>query len=111
MDRERIDRSLAQKRSDEDHYEEKPSKKMKLVPKLVYQGDYEDDRLKRYSDLAENEKNIEYDQKELVASYKEWQKAETYGRDRKWDMYCDIRDGVKIGTNAQIRATPRYTRH
>lgn len=59
---------------------------------------YEDERMTRYKGV----KRVEYPHLNLQAAYSIWVSAKI-DREKMWDVYCDVRDCVPIGTNFNIR--------
>jgi hypothetical protein len=60
---------------------------------------YERDRLGRYGHTPQNEP---YSQSDLLLAYDIWSQDKHEDRQKHWDFYCDVRDCVKLGTNAKI---------
>lgn len=42
---------------------------------------------------------VKYTHDELQKAYVAWVNAKQQDRNRLWNVYCDIRDGVAVGTN------------
>lgn len=60
---------------------------------------YESVRLSRYSHVK---KRACYSPEDFSWAYQKWSN-EKFAREHYWDDYCDMRDGVPLGTNAAIR--------
>lgn len=60
---------------------------------------YERDRLSRYRNVTTRQK---YSAAEFTALYQAWSKKRPGERYSEWCDYCDARDGMPPGTNAQI---------
>lgn len=67
---------------------------------IIKNPDYEKLRLDRYKDLKQPRYN--YTHNDLISAFEAWAQAGSK-RDDEWDTYCDIRDGVPEGTNADLR--------
>jgi len=65
--------------------------------------DYERMRMSRYRGVKET---VKYPSEEVYARYLGW--ATNPGRrEDLWDLYCDVRDGVPLGTNKKIETSRR----
>ncbi len=70
-----------------------------LTDSLRLKLDYERTRLNRY---GRDVKTATYTEEEYLEAYNDWV-THPYGREHLWDLYCDVRDRVPMGTNATIR--------
>lgn len=63
--------------------------------------EYEPTRLGRYGDTK---RDVGYAPVDLLNAYWEWSHTPSHKREPEWDLYCDVRDRVPMGTNAKIRS-------
>lgn len=73
--------------------------------KKTYDGDYEAERMERYKGITQR---VEYSADEIRVAYNEWRTIEmtpecgARKREPQWNIYCDMRDGMLLGTNRDI---------
>lgn len=70
-----------------------------LTESMRLKLEYEQIRLGRYGGIKQG---VAYSNEDLYEAYELWATA-TGNREREWDTYSDIRDGVPRGTNWRIR--------
>lgn len=65
-------------------------------------ADYERLRESRYQGCTREASKMN----DYLEAYFAWASA-PYGREKEWDTYCDLRDGLPKGTNRRLRASRR----
>lgn len=61
---------------------------------------YELSRMRRYENVLER---VEYTHTDLVRAYLNWVNLSPYqDRNHAWNIYCDVRDGMPVGTNSRL---------
>lgn len=69
--------------------------------------EYEQTRESRYGDT----RKVYYSQLTFQGYYEDWARAYPGKRLPSWNKYCDVRDGVPLGTNDHIENERRRREH
>ena len=75
-----------------------------MIGEAYIQKDYERVRMDRYRNIP---RDTNYSDREILIAYELWV-AGPFTRDKEWDNYCDARDSVPSGTNAEIRRNRKF---
>lgn len=71
-----------------------------ITGSIALKFEYEPTRKGRYGEIRQD---VFYTPTEFANAYWDWVKTPSHKREREWDIYCDVRDAVPPGTNAEVR--------